>query len=169
MCAHPQLSSSPATAGWMEPPRVPNPAAATALTSRARAVAWAARSHVAWRVAPAPCSRPPLAVAHSSRRRYAAQVKQTQAYCAGNFGEWDEKITTFPGLYALGAAAAWLAALGGGGGATSGCTLPVLRAVNLLPALATPPLLLALLRRLHPEARPSDLLGNALRLSTLHP
>ena len=37
-----------------------------------------------------------------------AQVQQTQAYCAGRFAEWDEKITTFPGLYALGAGAAWL-------------------------------------------------------------
>ena len=95
-----------------------------------------------------------------------AQVQQTQAYCAGRFAEWDEKITTFPGLYALGAGAAWLVSLagGGGGGASAGCTLPVLRAVNLLPALATPPLLLALLRRLHPEAAPADLLGNALLL-----
>ena len=97
-----------------------------------------------------------------------AQVQQTQAYCAGRFAEWDEKITTFPGLYALGAGAAWLASLaGGGGGASAGCTLPVLRAVNLLPALATPPLLLALLRRLHPEAAPADLLGNALLLALL--
>ena len=82
-----------------------------------------------------------------------AQVQQTQAYCAGRFAEWDEKITTFPGLYPLGAGAAWLVSLvgGGGGGVSAGCTLPVLRAVNLLPALATPPLLLALLRRLHPE------------------
>ena len=54
-----------------------------------------------------------------------------------------------------------------GGGASAGCTLPVLRAVNLLPALATPPLLLALLRRLHPEAAPADLLGNALLLALL--
>ena len=97
-----------------------------------------------------------------------AQVQQTQAYCAGRFAEWDEKITTFPGLYALGAGAAWLVSLiGDGGGASAGCTLPVLRAVNLLPALATPPLLLALLRRLHPEAAPADLLGNALLLALL--
>ena len=75
-----------------------------------------------------------------------AQVQQTQAYCAGRFAEWDEKITTFPGLYALGAGAAWLVSLvGGGGGVSAGCTLPVLRAVN--PAGAGPPLLLALLRR----------------------
>ena len=31
-------------------------------------------------------------------------VPQTQRYCKGNFLEWDAKITTFPGLYLLGAA-----------------------------------------------------------------
>ena len=83
-----------------------------------------------------------------------AQVQQTKSYSDCRFAEWDEKITTFPGLYALGAGAAWLVSLvGGGGGVSAGCTLPVLRAVNLLPALATPPLLLALLRRLHPEGK----------------
>ena len=29
-------------------------------------------------------------------------VPQTQRYCAGNWAEWDQKITTFPGLYLLG-------------------------------------------------------------------
>ena len=33
-------------------------------------------------------------------------VKQTQEYCAGNWSVWDEKITTFPGLYLLGAGVA---------------------------------------------------------------
>lgn len=28
----------------------------------------------------------------------------TQRYCAGDFVTWDPKITTFPGLYVLGAA-----------------------------------------------------------------
>ena len=28
-------------------------------------------------------------------------VRQTQAYCAGNFSQWDEKITTLPGLYLI--------------------------------------------------------------------
>lgn len=36
-------------------------------------------------------------------------VPQTQAYCAGRWGEWDPKITTFPGLYLVGVA--WAAAL----------------------------------------------------------
>ena len=29
-------------------------------------------------------------------------VSQTQKYCDGRYGEWDPKITTFPGLYILG-------------------------------------------------------------------
>ena len=32
---------------------------------------------------------------------------QTQAYCQGRFDEWDEKITTFPGLYLCGVLVAW--------------------------------------------------------------
>ena len=44
-------------------------------------------------------------------------VAQTAEYCAGRWAVWDEKITTFPGLYLLGAAAAaatrGLATLGG--------------------------------------------------------
>jgi len=28
-------------------------------------------------------------------------VPQTQKYCAGKWMEWDEKITTLPGLYVL--------------------------------------------------------------------
>lgn len=31
-------------------------------------------------------------------------VPQTQRYCAGRWREWDDKITTFPGLYLLGVA-----------------------------------------------------------------
>ena len=30
-------------------------------------------------------------------------VPQTQQYYKGNFSEWDPKITTFPGLYLVGA------------------------------------------------------------------
>ena len=33
----------------------------------------------------------------------------TRRYCAGDFKTWDPKITTFPGLYVLGAAYAWAA------------------------------------------------------------
>lgn len=31
----------------------------------------------------------------------------TQLYCKGDFFSWDAKITTFPGLYVIGAAYAW--------------------------------------------------------------
>jgi hypothetical protein len=33
----------------------------------------------------------------------------TRRYCCGDLATWDPKITTFPGLYALGAAYAWAA------------------------------------------------------------
>ena len=35
-------------------------------------------------------------------------MKQTQQYCRGNYKAWDPKITTFPGLYIVAAAAARL-------------------------------------------------------------
>ena len=97
-------------------------------------------------------------------------VGQTQAYCAGRFDEWDDQITTFPGLYAFGTAAAWLRASAGGLSVSGACELPTLRAFNLLPALATPYLLRQLFAALHPELEataPSDLLANAAVLSLL--
>ena len=97
-------------------------------------------------------------------------VGQTQAYCAGRFDEWDDQITTFPGLYAFGTAAAWLRASAGGLPVSGACELPTLRAFNLLPAFATPYLLRQLFAALHPELEataPSDLLANAAVLSLL--
>jgi len=38
-------------------------------------------------------------------------VPQAQRYCRGHFGHWDDKITTFPGLYLATATPAWLAGL----------------------------------------------------------
>jgi hypothetical protein len=35
----------------------------------------------------------------------------TQLYCKGDFLSWDPKITTFPGLYVIGAAYAWISHL----------------------------------------------------------
>ncbi|KAK9471302.1 alpha-2-glucosyltransferase Alg10 [Dipodascopsis tothii] len=61
-------------------------------------------------------------------------VGQTQTYCAHRFGEWDDKITTPPGLYFLGYIAARAGALLGIGG----CTAVTLRAVNLVAAAAVP-------------------------------
>jgi alpha-1,2-glucosyltransferase len=37
-------------------------------------------------------------------------VPMTQRYCNGDFGYWDPKITTFPGLYVLGSGYAGAAA-----------------------------------------------------------
>jgi len=63
---------------------------------------------------------------------------QTKHYCAGDFGIWDDKITTLPGLYGFGlaltkavsAVAAYVPSAVLGGFAPGYCTLPVLRAVN---------------------------------------
>ena len=82
---------------------------------------------------------------------------QTQLYCQGRWNEWDSKITTFPGLYIFGVMAAKV----------GDCGLPTLRAVNLLPALATPWLLRSLLAVLHPTTSEADLAWNAAVLSLL--
>ncbi|KAI8466453.1 MAG: DIE2/ALG10 family-domain-containing protein [Monoraphidium minutum] len=73
-------------------------------------------------------------------------VPATQRYCAGDFGTWDPKITTFPGLYVIGAAYAWAARLAAGwAGASVGalCSTPYLRSANALLALASAQLLSA--------------------------
>lgn len=87
---------------------------------------------------------------------------QTLSYCAGRWGEWDSKLTTFAGLHA---SAAFLSRLLPAGEGL--CELTRLRALNLLPALATPPLILTVLRRYHPEASSEDLLANTALLSLL--
>ena len=100
-------------------------------------------------------------------------VGQTQAYCAGHWSAWDDKITTFPGLYACVASVA--RALGKVGAFFSFipdapeklCTLPALRAANLLPAFVTPLILHALFRALHPGTSTEDAFANALVLSLL--
>ncbi|KAI8463180.1 MAG: DIE2/ALG10 family-domain-containing protein [Monoraphidium minutum] len=66
-------------------------------------------------------------------------VPAAQRYCAGNYATWDPKITTFPGLYAAGAAyARAAAALLGWAGVTlaATCSAPYLRSLNALLALA---------------------------------
>lgn len=86
-------------------------------------------------------------------------VPQTAKYCQGNLTEWDPKITTFPGLYMLGAPYGlavhalqrlllrplpWQAA----------CSTTVLRSLNVLLAAAFFGVFAALYRRLHPYKQP---------------
>eukprot|EP00887_Chlorella_sp_A99_P002315 scaffold10.g2315.t1 len=95
-------------------------------------------------------------------------VPQAQLYCAGQWREWHPKITTFPGLYVLGAAAGaaaralapllparWAAAMAA---APGGCATGVLRAVNAAFAVACVPLAYHAARRLGPERSPQHLL-----------
>ena len=89
-------------------------------------------------------------------------VAQTQAYCAGQWDEWDEKITTFPGLYIAATLVAWMR-----GNDASACALPALRSLNLLPAIATPWLLSSLMSSLHPSTRTTDHLANVVVLTLL--
>ena len=100
-------------------------------------------------------------------------LRQTQEYCAGRWDVWDEKITTFPGLYILGAAAAGairslvaVMALSAEA-ADSACSLSSLRALNLLPAALAPWLIYELLRLRHPSASARDLKANAAVMSLL--
>jgi alpha-1,2-glucosyltransferase len=55
-------------------------------------------------------------------------VPQAQRYCAGDFAHWDASITTFPGLYALSAAAHAVARRAG---LAVACDAAFLRALNL--------------------------------------
>ncbi|KAI8927812.1 DIE2/ALG10 family-domain-containing protein [Entophlyctis helioformis] len=87
-------------------------------------------------------------------------IPQAQAYCRAMFRSWDPKITTPAGPYLVSAAARWLLAslashlaipvpenssLAPGGG----CSVFMLRSLNTLFGLATPLLILALLRHIH--------------------
>ncbi|CAM9569004.1 unnamed protein product, partial [Heterosigma akashiwo] len=63
-------------------------------------------------------------------------VRQTQAYCRNEFGTWDTKITTFPGVYILGLFWSFF----------DGCTLEWLRTLNLVFAMLTPGLMYMMLR-----------------------
>ena len=100
-------------------------------------------------------------------------LRQTQEYCAGRWDVWDEKITTFPGLYILGAAVAGairslVAVLGlSAEAADSACSLSSLRALNLLPAALAPWLIYELLHLRHPSASARDLKANAAVMSLL--
>ena len=91
-------------------------------------------------------------------------VAQTQEYCAGRWDVWDDKITTFPGLYVLVAAAARVIRLVT---PASSCTFQTLRALNLIPGLLTPWMVHANLRIHHPSTPTHDLVANAVLASLL--
>jgi hypothetical protein len=69
--------------------RLPQPYMVRALVLHARIMVFASCIRCAW-----PQDEP-------------FHVQQTQQYCAGHFGAWDPKITTFPGLYLVGTAWTW--------------------------------------------------------------
>ena len=82
-------------------------------------------------------------------------VPQTQRYCVGDFAHWDPKITTFPGLYAAGAA--YGRALRAASQIwrplppAAACGTSALRSLNVLLAGACFAVTRALCRRLHPR------------------
>ncbi|CAE8724566.1 unnamed protein product [Polarella glacialis] len=85
-------------------------------------------------------------------------IPQAQRYCEGRFEEWDEKITTFPGLYVFSAALSRVSRPFGG----QLCSPARLRADNALLSLGVQVLLYRLLRRRLPPAKAA---AQALALS----
>lgn len=71
-------------------------------------------------------------------------IRQAQAYCAGDYGQWDPKITTPPGLYLLSFGAHALAKLVW---RSSDCGVAELRTLNLVVALLVLPFQLFHLRK----------------------
>ncbi len=95
-------------------------------------------------------------------------ANQTRAYCDQRFdAHYHPKLTTFPGLFLIAAPVATAVDALVGSPPHEQCSILTLRALNLVPALATPCLLLALLRRLHPSETQSDLLANTALLTLL--
>lgn len=85
-------------------------------------------------------------------------MPQTARYCKGKFTEWDPKITTFPGLYLLGApyglAVQFLQGLLRLAPRDTVCSTTILRSLNALLAAAFFGVFAALYRKLHPEKLP---------------
>lgn len=101
-------------------------------------------------------------------------IPQARAYCAGNYTQWDPKITTLPGLYLF--SVGLLRPLHILGNTTRVlldiCTVPALRSVNLLVGLTNLVLLHSLTRTRHGHKDGySDHLGlwSSLNLSLLPP
>lgn len=122
-------------------------------------------------------------------------VPQTQAYCRGRWRDWDDKITTFPGLYLTAVAYAKAIALVRSAAgeaheamapvlvqapaASSGsspltvhtsdaCPTALLRTINVVYGALCIPVVFLLLRKLHPAAyarRPMALVLSTIQLS----
>mmetsp|Transcript_62273 Transcript_62273/g.197164 ORF Transcript_62273/g.197164 Transcript_62273/m.197164 type:complete len:478 (+) Transcript_62273:1843-3276(+) len=100
-------------------------------------------------------------------------VPQTQEYCRGNLSAWNPKITTFPGLYLVGAPYAHVIAIvtkmyGAGVHLHWACSAGALRVLNVLMALALLPVLYHLELELHPGQRPCQAARKAV-LMGLYP
>jgi len=102
-------------------------------------------------------------------------IPQAQAYCAGNYSEWNPKITTLPGLYLFSVGLLRPLHLLSSSSSLSllvTCTVPSLRAVNLLLGLTNLVLLHTLTRARHgAKDGYSEQLGlwSSLNLSLLPP
>jgi DIE2/ALG10 family len=84
-------------------------------------------------------------------------LQQTAKYCQGRFGEWDPKITTFPGLYLVALPYVQLLLLGSRAiglplvSLHSLCQAGPLRSINVLFGCLLPLLLYGIYRHLHPR------------------
>lgn len=99
-------------------------------------------------------------------------VRQAQAYCALRFDVWDDKITTFPGVYVAASAAAhamsWLSRLGGLAlDPQQLCTLGNLRAMNAVCGALVPAVCYWYLRERFQSASPGLLALNALAMAAV--
>lgn len=85
-------------------------------------------------------------------------MPQTQRYCQGNLKDWDPKITTFPGLYLLGApygqAVHSLQRVLRLPAQQPACSTTILRSLNLALMAAFFGVFAALYRKLHPQHTP---------------
>jgi len=101
-------------------------------------------------------------------------IPQARAYCAGNYTQWNPKITTLPGLYLFSVGLLRpLHVLGNSTGVFLDlCTVPALRSVNILVGLTNLVLLHSLTRTRHGDkAGYSEDLGlwSSLNLSLMPP
>ncbi|KAJ2721293.1 glucosyltransferase [Coemansia sp. Benny D115] len=88
-------------------------------------------------------------------------VPQAQRYCQGRFGEWDDKLTTPPGLYLLSLAPVQALRAAGMGGY---CSTHVLRGTNWALSLALFWVIRMLLEQLRPQRAGSNRLALELAL-----